>query len=390
VLAHCLKTCFMLYQTRRKLQAPISAGIATLEQLARDNPREQAHLAALQAWSGGDWYAAAGHWERLLLDYPRDLMALKLCQDMHFFLGNSEPLRDVIARVLPDWDEDLRGYGYLLGMYAFGLEECGDYRRAEDYGRRAVAIQPRDSWAIHAVAHVMEMENRLQEGIDWLNERREDWAQDSFFAIHQWWHLALYHFDSQQYDRVLQLYDQQIRREPSKLVLNLIDASSLLWRLALASDSIDLSSRAQELTSIWQPLAPDALSAFNDMHAMMAFVLAGDESAADTLLEAQQRGAAGDDDYARVTRTLGLPVCRALQAFGRGQYAEVVALLLPIRYALQPIGGSHAQRDLCAMTLLEAALRGGQQRLAKALLAERHALKPGSAYNRAKYGNLTL
>jgi len=47
------------------------------------------------------------------------------------------------------------------------------------------------------------------------------------------------------------------------------------------------------------------------------------------------------------------------------------------------LSGSHAQRDAIHLTLLEAALRHRHVRLARALAAERTALKPRSAFNRA-------
>jgi hypothetical protein len=47
------------------------------------------------------------------------------------------------------------------------------------------------------------------------------------------------------------------------------------------------------------------------------------------------------------------------------------------------LSGSHAQQDAIHLTLVEAALRGHQVRLARALAAERTALKPSSAFNRA-------
>jgi hypothetical protein len=84
--------------------------------------------------------------------------------------------------------------------------------RAEDFGRRAVATNPRDPWAIHAVAHVMEMQGRQANGIAWLTGSAQDWSRDNFFAYHNWWHLALYHLDLEQHERVLQLYDAVIRR----------------------------------------------------------------------------------------------------------------------------------------------------------------------------------
>jgi predicted Zn-dependent protease len=79
-----------------------------------------------------------------------------------------------------------------------------------------------------------------------------------------------------------------------------------------------------------------------------------------------------------MTRQVGLPVCRGLLAFSRGDYEATIDALLPIRYVAHRFGGSHAQRDLIAQTLIEAAMRGKRYRLARALLAERTALKPSS------------
>ena len=82
------------------------------------------------------------------------------------------------------------GYGYVLGMYAFGLEETANYAGAEATGRRALELNPRDPWAVHAVAHVMEMQGRLRDGIDWLTTRQADWSVDNGLAFHNWWHLG--------------------------------------------------------------------------------------------------------------------------------------------------------------------------------------------------------
>ena len=60
-----------------------------------------------------------------------------------------------------------------------------------------------------------------------------------------------------------------------------------------------------------------------------------------------------------MTAEIGLPSAQALVAFGRGQWSDVVATLVPIRRRLQLFGGSHAQRDVLQRTLLEAALRDG-------------------------------
>src|SRR3546814_6792939 len=120
-------------------------------------------------------------------------------------------LRDRVAQVLPHWDRSTPGFGYVLGMHAFGLEETNHYGRAEESGRRAVAINPRDPWAVHAVTHVMEMQGRLDEGIDRLSSRAHDWAPGNAFAFHNWWHLGLSHLDRGEIDRVSGPYGERLR-----------------------------------------------------------------------------------------------------------------------------------------------------------------------------------
>ena len=79
-----------------------------------------------------------------------------------------------------------------------------------------------------------------------------------------------------------------------------------------------------------------------------------------------------------MTREVGIPVCRALLAFSRGDYKTTVDLLSAVRYKSFVFGGSYAQRDVINLTLIEAAIRAKRYNLAHALLAERTALKPTS------------
>ena len=78
-------------------------------------------------------------WETILVDHPTDALALRLAQDAYYFLGRSLAIRDCAARVLPAWDRDNPLTSFILGLYAFGLEETGDLKRAEDVGREALA-----------------------------------------------------------------------------------------------------------------------------------------------------------------------------------------------------------------------------------------------------------
>ena len=280
------------------------------------------------------------------------------------------------------------GYGYLLGMHAFGLEEMSDYGRAEAVGREAVGRNRDDVWAIHAVSHVMEMQGRARDGIDWLAARTADWgAADNLFAIHNAWHLALFHLDLGEHDRVLALYDERIRAGQSTVALDLVDASAMLWRLHLRG--VDVGDRWNEIADAWQASIDGGWYAFNDVHAMMSFVAAGRERDADRLLSAMAKRAENGVTNAELTRDVGLPIARALRAFGRRDYATAIPLLEAVRLIAHRFGGSHAQRDVLHLTLTEAAIRGGRANYARALAAERLALKPTSPTNR-KLGERAL
>jgi hypothetical protein len=62
--------------------------------------------------------------------------------------------------------------------------------------------------------------------------------------------------------------------------------------------------------------------------------------------------------------------------YSAGREAEAIEAILPARYDAFRIGGSHAQRDIVTLTLIAAAEQSGRWRLARALLAERAALRP--------------
>lgn len=322
----------------------------------------------------GAWREAARVLEDLSAAYPRDALALQAGHQLDFFTGDSRMLRDRIARVLPAWSEALPGYHAVLGMYAFGLEECGDYAGAQDWGRRSVGLERRDGWGWHAVAHACEMRNRPDEGIAWLTQDSAAWSEDSFFAVHNWWHLALFHLDRGDTAQVLALYDGAIRGGQSGVVLDMIDATALLWRLALLG--VDVGDRWQPLAAQWAPIVPAGNYAFNDWHAMMAFTGAGRRDGQQAVLESLQAASRGDGDVARFAREVGLPAAQAVQAFGDGRHREAVRLLRSIRSHAHRFGGSHAQRDLIDLTLQEAAVRAGEGPLAVALAHERLARRP--------------
>ena len=140
------------------------------------NEREQAHLAALSHLVQGARAAAVAVLDRHLMRYPFDLVAHQGAAVTDGFLGRFPWVRDRSARALPFWSKDQPGYGALLAMHGFGLEEAGDYARAEDESRAAAELEPLSFWPHHTVAHVMEMTGRPEDGLGWMTARAALWS----------------------------------------------------------------------------------------------------------------------------------------------------------------------------------------------------------------------
>ncbi|MBL0418975.1 tetratricopeptide repeat protein [Ramlibacter sp. AW1] len=373
-MGHVLRAWLHLLGTEPTGIAVAQSSCATAAALPA-NERERQHLRAASLLGQGHWHAAARVLEDLSPREPHDLLALIAGHQLDFFTGDSRMLRDRIARALTRWDHAMPGYHSVLSMHAFGLEETADYVAAERAGRRALELEPRDGWAWHAVAHVHEMRHEPQAGVRWLADHRRTWSEGSFFAVHNTWHLALFQLELDRVDEVLRLYDEAIGGTGSSLMLDLVDATAMLWRLRLRD--IDAGERWQALAQRWRECATPGLYAFNDFHFMLALVGAGQEAGQRELLQAQADACERDDGNARFTREVGEPATRAIHAFGQGDYAGCAARLRDIRSRSHAFGGSHAQRDVIDLTLIGAAERSGDGDLARGLRDERALRRPG-------------
>ena len=132
VMGHCLKASLSAIANEKTFEPQARPAVEAAERLAGSaNPRERGHIAALRAFLDGEWRQANAIYGEILIDHPRDTLALQVAHALDFYLGQSALIRDRIARLLPHWSEQVPGYGYLLGMHAFGLEEMGEYGRAE-------------------------------------------------------------------------------------------------------------------------------------------------------------------------------------------------------------------------------------------------------------------
>jgi tetratricopeptide (TPR) repeat protein len=414
-LPHAMKAGFLLSLTEPALLAEAAAHLGHARALATQAPaRERAHIDALQCVLEGRWHSACSAWDALLVDHPRDALALQWAQLWDFYRGDLAALRQRPARALPEWDEHDPLQPFVLGLLAFGLEENNLYPQAEEAGRRALAANPRMPWAIHAVAHVMEMQGRFEDGAAWLRQTQPHWAEGNGFSTHLWWHKALFRLESLDTAGALRLVDSHLSGDALQISLQRVDAASLLWRLQLLGE--DTASRCAALVAGW-PLLQDTGTpaddtaavgtaaqagyyAFNDVHAVLALLGAGEHQRAEAHVARCAARALLPEEARRtnhaMAREVGLPLMRGLLALARGDADAAVELIYPARAQAQRLGGSHAQRDLIDQTLLAAAAAEGlrhtpgrrrcrgpqRQALGRALLNERLLAKPATPLTR--------
>jgi tetratricopeptide (TPR) repeat protein len=381
VFAHRLRAALIVRAADAGARPALAASVAAIEAACPDpDDPSRRHADAARAWLDGAPALAAERYGAIVIDWPHDILALAVAHALDFRLGRRRMLRDRIARVLPEWQAAVPGYATVLAMYAFGLEENGQYRRAEKIARRALALDPGHPGAIHVIAHVMEMQGRAREGLAFLAATQSAWVEGTGFSVHLAWHRALFHLDADDPRSALAVYDAQIVNARASDISALADASALLWRLQLRN--IDVSGRWQLLADRWEMHTLAGARPFYVVHAMMAFAAAGRTSAAARAFEALPHTDASGASSAVPEEALAPSFCKALLAFARSNYAACVEWLARVRHIAHRCGGSLAQCDLIHLTFTEAALRSRKTRLARALVAERAAQKPASRLNR--------
>jgi tetratricopeptide (TPR) repeat protein len=341
--------------------------------------REKQHAAALRKWCAGQIDAATAEWENILLDHPLDGLALRLAHYTHFYSGDGRRMRDSIARVLPAWDKSHRNYGYVLGCYAFGLEESREYAKAELVGREAVNLNAEDAWSVHSIAHVLEMQERHDEGIDWINDLEKGWSTAGNFRYHLHWHKCLFLLEQGRTDEILEIYDRQIVKDIDVgFYLDVCNCASLLRRLEL--HGVDVGERWQGLLAESKNHLENMELIFGTLHYLIVVTANGDAGSQATILNALRACAEEQTTPGRASSRAGLAIAQSICDAGRGEYAPAARRMMDVRYHLDDIGGSMAQRDLFELIMQDAAIRGGESDLARALLTDRIARKPNARW----------
>ncbi len=378
-LAQAAKGLFSLLLGRRELHAVAQSALNAATQIDSENPvtdRERHYILALNAWLEGSPSRAVHEMEALLTRYPHDPLAMKMSHAIRFMLGDLHGMRQSLENLVHVY-KGHKAEGYFHGCHAFALEETGEYAWAEKRGRAALELAPDDAWGLHAVTHVFEMTGRAKEGLAWIEGKDKAWEHCNNFRYHVWWHVALMHLDLGNYDKVLELYDENIRKDKTDDYRDISNATSVLLRLEL--EGIEVGNRWQELAELSGNRTSDNCVAFADLHYMMALCNASSDQPACHLL--MNMGASSDRsqscEFSAAISHPGLTAAQGLEAFRDQNFALAYECFASARPNLQAIGGSHAQRDIFERLGIESALRAGLAKQAKFLLQERDSYRGG-------------
>ncbi|MCB4455441.1 tetratricopeptide repeat protein [Leisingera sp. McT4-56] len=381
-LAHALKGLSLLMLGRSELLPTAREALRDAKSFYEGSlPRERKYIDALENWLAGRPSLAIQRMEEVLDAFPQDTLAMKLSHGIRFMMGDPAGMRASIERVLPSYEPDHAGRGYLLGCHSFALEETGEFERAANTGRQALWMAPDDAWGLHAVAHVHDMTGNAKAGLEWLEGREEAWAHCNNFRYHVWWHKALMHLDLGRMDEALALYDTEVRKDKTDDYRDISNATSLLMRLEL--EGIDVGSRWEELANLCANRTEDGSLIFADLHYLLALTGHRKQEAHRLVQRIHADAAVGGSEAKERMAAPGCAAADGLEAFGEGNYKAAFTNLSTARNSLVLAGGSHAQRDVFERITIDAGLRAGRLDEVEAILDDRRVKRGGTEDNYA-------
>ena len=237
-----------------------------------------------------------------------------------------------------------------------------------------MALNPADLWSTHAVAHVLEMQGRQEEGIAWLTGLAPHWAAGNNLVHHLWWHRGMMHLGRGDNAAMLELYDTRFRNLASPLTqaqpdlyIDLQNAVSALYRLQHLG--VDVGRRWHELADHAQARIGDCLSAFTLPHFMMALLADHRLDAAAQMIGAMRTFGAGPDDSAPVVAEVAVPLAEAMLLVAHGRSADALSRVRPVLARLPELGGSHAQQEVLSLFVLRTARAADSADDVRAVLA---------------------
>ena len=363
VMAHTLQGLMFAGLRKSATKAMVQQSLQKAKQGADSvTAREQGYIAALECMLDGKPDQAILCYEAILKDHPTDLLALSFAQGELFWLGDMPRAESLSASVASHWHKELAGFPAYLAIRSFDLEEIGAYQEAEIKGRESVRLQPENVWGAHAVAHVLLMQNRVNEGLRWLDELSSHWSEANQLKFHLWWHQCLFHLEQHDHQSALDIHDQWLRNPEQPLTqalpdfyLDLQNGASLLWRLESAG--VDVGDRWLEMAEAVKQIYKDMTSPFTSAHIALIFQAADMQSEFDKLISCMKYFVENNESALARGYENALAVATACRHYRKGDYSTVLQSLMPRLATLGKMGGSHAQQEIFIQMMFDCARR---------------------------------
>ena len=364
VSGHCLRAALIV--CRRPGRPP------SLPQADRHRDARDAHAGDVRAvtppqrgLAGGQAGACSRALRRDLgRRWPHDILAFAVAHALDFRLGRRKMLLDRIAQVLPAWNAGharLRKHPFHVRLRPRGkrpLRSRRSWRAARSPSTPAIG-------AIHVVAHVMEMQGRAREGLG-IPCRYRTGMERSAPDFRSTWPGIAHCSSSMRTIRAPRLRSTT-RKSPAPGAPTCPCSPTLRHCCGGCNCATSMSAGAGR----YWPIAGKALVRWR-----AAVLCRPRRHGVRRSRTHRQRGAGASGIAARRANgaapryredTLAPPLCKALIAFARNDYAVCVEWLMRVRHITDRCGGSLAQCDLIHLTFTEAALRASKTRLATRL-----------------------
>lgn len=328
------------------------------ERWDRLTERERLFIDAIDAGCEGDFARALSQYERIVTQWPRDMVAAKVAEFHFFEIGDAERQ----LRFMQSIAQANRDTSHVLAMYAFALELCARREEAEEVARQALALDPRTMWAQHCLAHVYAGQSRIGEGIAVMENYAGDWTGfGQYIQSHNWFHLATLYLSDLRFERVRDAYRGHVWGFTPELVVEHTDAILLLWYVELAGGEVS-GGEWREIATRIRSNAGEHLFPFLNALYLYALSRAGEREAVDRELASLQAFAGRQSgDQALVWQEIGLPLVKGSVAYARGQWASAAELLGPILPRVHRAGGSDEQRAVFIQSHLMGLIKSGQR-----------------------------
>lgn len=360
-LAHCTQA-YMAWRMGRVEIALEAHRQAMAAADAVDSEREHLHVQAVDAMQRGQQASGEALLEQIGVQHPTDRMAIRLLGFVCIARGDYAGGLEIASRSLDACPEDLQ----FQTMKGFFLEQTGHNAEGFAYSSRALASDPTNLYAYHAVGHAYISRGDYREAL----ETFERGASLEHYP-HILWHLGE--------ARAILGYEQFTRdywAHPAP-ALPLFERIELLWRLEVIRHApVDLTTW-KDLAEQGEKLLAHAEYLTIWMHHWIGLALgrAGEmEKARRQIAYLRQLPPGKASGY---WSTLGADLLEGELAFMQGDYATAERWMSPAIQHLHDMGGgSREQKDIFKDVFLELQRRLGHTDRVIELAEERLRVNP--------------